>query len=711
MRILTMFLFLAVSLLAQPKVLFSDLDWGPKTGWEGSTTKGAAVSIWGLNFGSARGTSYVTVNGAQLTAAADYAEWGISGVGVTGAARGLQRTTFWLKSACVDGAGTISVTVGGVTSNTIPFEVAAGAIYFISPSGADTNAGTTAATAWRNAAKFNPAKNPSGDGQYIVYMRTGTYTVFDADEAFVALRGPYGSATKRKALVGYPGETPTFTVTATSRGVIWPANYSPYGRNDYFTFAKLRVTGGTQAFGLWGDYLRVVGNSMEDMRADAWTGVVMVDNSQQVQVLGNLFKNCGYDSYKHNVYIKTHPNYVAGDKSIDYVTVGWNEFADPYAGTDARGGAIFVSRASDSGAKTVDHVYVHSNFFHGGNMEFIYTGDTTPHNGDIWIYNNVLRENTAGAGGMYFAWGTRNVYLYNNTLYSLKGGGGMVAITGGAQVISRNNIYRSTGVAQVGMETYQGATYKSQNDLFFGAATPSGAGVTVTAAKTVDPQFVSVSDLRLAPGSPALGAGVTVAPVTQDYDGNIRSATPSLGAYDVAGAAPPPPVGNVTWSLTPAVGAITPTGQYTAPVTVPSPTTVIVTATATADTSKKSSSTVMLLGDIGVAISPATATLKPGMTQQYSVAIANSTQGVTWSISPSVGTISAAGLYTAPATISAPQAVTVTATSVEDTTRKATAAVSLEPLPAPVLVVAVTPPSVTMRAGGVQQFTATVTTQ
>ncbi|MDO8748641.1 MAG: right-handed parallel beta-helix repeat-containing protein, partial [Candidatus Omnitrophota bacterium] len=97
-----------------PTLYFSDLIDGPKTGWNGSATKGAAVTIWGKNFGYTRGSlNYVTVGGVNLTADSDYAEWGVT----TNNARGMERITFWLKNNCVDGAGTISVTVDGVTSN------------------------------------------------------------------------------------------------------------------------------------------------------------------------------------------------------------------------------------------------------------------------------------------------------------------------------------------------------------------------------------------------------------------------------------------------------------------------------------------------------------------------------------------------------------------------------------------------------------------
>ena len=77
--IFVLFLFPAIS-HAAPKLFFSDLDSGPKTGWEGSATKGAAVTVWGTGFGTTRGSSTVTVNGAQLTSASDYAEWGTTGL-------------------------------------------------------------------------------------------------------------------------------------------------------------------------------------------------------------------------------------------------------------------------------------------------------------------------------------------------------------------------------------------------------------------------------------------------------------------------------------------------------------------------------------------------------------------------------------------------------------------------------------------------------
>ena len=112
-------------------------------------------------------------------------------------------------------------------------------------------------------------------------------------------------------------------------------------------------------------------------------------------------------------------------------------------------------------------------------------------------------------------------------------------------------------------------------------------------------------------------------------------------------------------------------------------------------------------GAVSVSVTPPSAALYASQAQQFSATVANSSNtAVTWSISPSgVGAISGAGLYTAPASITTQQTVTVTATSVADVTKSSSAAVKLYP---PVVVM-VTPPTATLSASQTQQFSATVT--
>jgi hypothetical protein len=538
----------SVAFSAAPVLFFSDLTWGPKTGWEGSSTKGAAVTVWGKNFGSPRGSSYITVNGAQLINDSDYAEWD-----AIGPARALERITFWLNSTCQDGNGSISVTVGGVTSNTLPFNITTGTIYFISVSdGNNTYNGKFSTRTGHSGSEgpfkdlymFNPGidsfsygQNPSKDGQYIVYVKGGTYTALDTDGAFVALRGAYGGPTKQKALIAYPGETPSLNATSADRGVIWNANYSPYGRNSDFCYSKLSVTGGGAAIDFWGDNNRVIGCQFNYMQEEVWSGVVMVDNSYNSRIYGNLFDNCGYDSYKHNIYIKTHSDYITGDKSCEYTYVGWNEISNAYT-RDGRGGAIFISKASDADSKYTRYIWIHGNYFHDGNMEFIYTGDNTPLS-DIYIYNNIFRSgNLSMNGAVFLAWDTQSVYLYNNTFYQTSASVPMVYAVGTHETTNaflKNNIFYANP-GQTILFAEDNSTINSDHDLFYGSTAPtSGGGITITNPIVgKDPLFMGPTsyNFHLQSGSPVFNAGTSVvsAYVTQDYDGISR---PQVALYDI----------------------------------------------------------------------------------------------------------------------------------------------------------------------------------
>lgn len=83
---------------------------------------------------------------------------------------------------------------------------------------------------------------------------------------------------------------------------------------------------------------------------------------------------------------------------------------------------------------------------------------------------------------------------------------------------------------------------------------------------------------------------------------------------------------------------------------------------------------------VAVSVTPTSATLSASQTQQFSATVANSANtAVTWSLSPATGagTVSASGLYTAPATIGSSQNVTITATSAADPTKSASATITL----------------------------------
>jgi RHS repeat-associated protein len=158
-------------------------------------------------------------------------------------------------------------------------------------------------------------------------------------------------------------------------------------------------------------------------------------------------------------------------------------------------------------------------------------------------------------------------------------------------------------------------------------------------------------------------------------------------------------------------GTISPTGLYTSPTTIDTQQTVTVTATTLGANSTQLSAIITLMPPVGVSVSPGLVSMPAGGTQQFTANVTNTTNtGVTWSLDPaSAGTLSAAGLYTAPATVSALQTVNIIATSLAAPTQSASATVTLGVATPPVPAISIAPQSTILYAGNTQQFTAMVT--
>ena len=117
---------------------------------------------------------------------------------------------------------------------------------------------------------------------------------------------------------------------------------------------------------------------------------------------------------------------------------------------------------------------------------------------------------------------------------------------------------------------------------------------------------------------------------------------------------------------------------------------------------------------VATSVSPTSAALQVSKTQQFGATVSGTTNtAVNWQVNgitggnSTVGTISAAGLYTAPATVPSGGSVSVAAISAADTTKSASASVTVAAAPAPVSVT-VSPTNVSLSGGRTQQFTGSV---
>ncbi len=184
---------------------------------------------------------------------------------------------------------------------------------------------------------------------------------------------------------------------------------------------------------------------------------------------------------------------------------------------------------------------------------------------------------------------------------------------------------------------------------------------------------------------------------TQQFNATVSGTSNTAVTWSVDGTAG----GNLS------TGTITTSGLYTAPSSAAAPSH-IVTATSVADTSKSGNAQVTVESPVVVSVSPTSATVVQGRQQTFvaSVSHAANTQ-VNWSVdgipngSGAVGTITSAGVYTAPNS-AGPH--TITATSQQDPTASASAAVNVVAQ----VTVAISPTSASLVPGQSQSFTATV---
>jgi hypothetical protein len=156
------------------------------------------------------------------------------------------------------------------------------------------------------------------------------------------------------------------------------------------------------------------------------------------------------------------------------------------------------------------------------------------HNNSVFLTGNTQ---TAGASmGITLATGTtadlRNNIVENNagTLSGTPGAYALWATTGESQILgaSNNNNYRVTAPG-AGVRAIARLGAADQTTLANYQAAVA-AGGRETASLSVDPQFVSPTDLHLQCGSPMVAAGTTIGTVTLDIDGDTRLSPPDIGA-------------------------------------------------------------------------------------------------------------------------------------------------------------------------------------
>ena len=241
------------------------------------------------------------------------------------------------------------------------------------------------------------------------------------------------------------------------------------------------------------------------------------------------------------------------------------------------------------------------------------------------------------------------------------------------------------------------------------AILPAQTSITVEAVSQADATKSSTAAVTI-----SSNVSVTVAPATADVElGAVRQFMATVGGTGN-------PSRDVTWSVSgvgcmgAACGSIDAAGNLTAPPILPSPETITVTARSVADPAKSGTAAGRITSTFTLAIT-GPASVFNGETAPFVAVLSpapnsNPNPSVTWSVSGpgcsgvDCGTITSAGVYTAPPLPPSPSQVTIRATPTADPSRPATKAIAINGA----LSVAITPASASVELGQSQPFSATV---
>ena len=552
-----------------PLLVYTDIASGPNYG--GENNKGIYLSLFGKNFGSARGlgsTTKVYIGAAE-----------VDNYRYLGPAKGrqdIQQITVQVGSLGKPASAIalpIKVVVDGRPSNTnLAFTVNPGTIYFVSPVGSDRSGNGSFASPYRTVQTADVNNNgspgcPAAQGRQSVeavgvwglvqpgdfmVMRGGTWTDISKDGFFLRAQNKSGSAPDGKAgsgpitLMGYPGEKvfidrSDLVGDNQGGGGISSADSArqALGCGSWMTLTNLIVESGLNEGPIntqnatsnpAGSHWRVVNNEM--------TAISCKINTQCKGggVSGSGVGNFWVGNHVHDVYDK--PDCCTNFENHGFYIEGIGSYEVAYNRIENIAGGNGIQTFSSVGPDyRVNNASIHHNLIHLVGKHGINIGDGSA--AGIFVFNNIV----SGADMAALRFNSTSLIgakIFNNTFYDAdRLGHGYPraalmndAALGPGAVDFRNNIVvvgdgRSYLGGSVGFSAI--AATLSNNLWFNGKG--SAAGVHPIIA---DPRFISAgADFHLARDSPAVNAGSNsvASLVTNDFD--IETLRPQGAGFDI----------------------------------------------------------------------------------------------------------------------------------------------------------------------------------
>jgi hypothetical protein len=549
-----------------PVLFFTDLTSGPSTSNSDptySSNGGAYVNLYGNFFGSRQDSSTITLGGASCLRVIN---WGTSW-------NWYQKITVQLSGTCA--SGDFVVTTDRGTSNSLPFTVTGGKIYYVSASGKDSNNGSFSRP-WLTIP--HAVQTVGAKAGNIIYAENGvSQTTEDRQdwEAALTLKSDWckGTTAQPDVLAAYPGAFVQIG-PSTSRTPGYGLRTTDFSAGGgacagSWTFAGITFRGGS-AITVNGpsQYWRFVANDISNAQSSGENG------GGAAFEFGQASHNQIYGNHLHDMNLATTDRLQQGlylSTDADHSDVGWNVVEN------GKGRALLQTHSSPltSGNGFILYdIRIHDNLIHGGAEECILVDTVDPSKGAVLVYNNVLWDcgrdgsgtdsqhmqlsgdfdHSQGVGSGWIEW-------YNNTVYCQSTskdncwGSGYVDIHDGRGAFNsvHNEILYSNGQANywaVGITPWnpsfycesssapaQCPTFRGSANLVFNHGGPTYTSI-LTNNFNIDPLFANLTgrNFHLQSISAARHKGVTtwngISAPTYDIDGRVRDNPPSLGAYE-----------------------------------------------------------------------------------------------------------------------------------------------------------------------------------
>jgi len=569
----------SIAYAAAPVLFFTDMTNGPSSGLNDGYGQGTIVTLWGRNLGNSQAASTLTIGGI---APAHIYYWKNADGRLPGGPADLytyskmQEIAFSVPGTLTKGTYQIQLKVNGILSNTLPFTVRSGSIYYVSETGNNSTGDGSWVHPWKTVSRYTNGASTKIQPGDIVYVLDGVQEINSYSSGLTGIRIDYlvSGAMNQTAFAAYPNSRCTAQGdnqgidSYKAKGIVISKYVIRIGNYDEPSVGDTTILHPGTARGIRPTASgRIVGNEITDIPGKCTSGeqgaistnCASYDYLSDARILGNYIHDFGCDQtskFQHTVYLSIRSNTIT---NVSPWELGWNVLKDNKSkyGLNNYDETYGTTCGNFSGTVKIHDNYVLNQRGPGINIGSRAADGSICWSGSFDVYNNILLnsgkgpKDEANAEEAAIRIGDRGmsstIRIYNNTIYAYGdsyGGGGEAGIWfyttsnyGHVTCSIKNNIIVDTqGYAFTNIDPGKYPHVSGDHNLWFSTKGTTASTISSCFLNNItgrNPAFVGVlsDNFDLSAGSPAIDVGMdTSGIVLHDFKGVTR---PQNGLFDI----------------------------------------------------------------------------------------------------------------------------------------------------------------------------------